>query len=109
MGVLVLPLFYIIPIIFPCYLLAMCFELFHMYSKTILVYYVRQNSANLTHTGPNRLNILCNQIVLYLTGNFLLLFLYLGCADNQIMPFWYLLHLLVQGQLAPLLCFLESL
>jgi hypothetical protein len=45
-----------------------------------------------------------------LTGNFLLLFLYLGCVTNQrSIPFGFLLQLLVEGCQGPFLCFLESL
>jgi hypothetical protein len=45
----------------------------------------------------------------FLTGNFLLLPLNLGCTSNQgSFPFRYLLQLLGQGYQVPLLCFMES-
>jgi hypothetical protein len=75
-----------------------------MYSKIPLIWL----DWDWTHT---KLNIPDYQMVpiLVFTGNFLLLFLYLGCKTNQRnVPFGYLLYLLVQGHQGPLLCFLES-
>lgn len=73
------------------------------------------NKSTWGWTGAELMNIPDYQIISILaqvlTGNYLLLLLYsyLGCTTNQrVIPFVYLLHLLVQGHHIHILCFLGS-
>jgi len=76
---------------------------------------IQQNSLNRTHMGLDRCWIIeysglsdGTYIDLSFTGNYLLLPLNLGWTTyHWIIPFGYLLHLLVHSQLGPLLCFLS--